>query len=193
MIEVRRALARHRPGLLEAEAPQGRAAVALILRDHEAEPELLLIRRAEREGDPWSGHMALPGGRREPADPDDLTTAIRETFEEIGLDLLEHGRLLGRLDDVPAVARGRRIPLTIAVFAFELTATPALAFSPEVVEALWVPVAALAGGELDATFAYDHEGQRYELPAWNVEGRVVWGLTYRMLRGLLALGLSPPA
>jgi hypothetical protein len=68
--------------LSEGPAP-GRAAVAIVLRDVEDGPQVLLIRRAEHVGDPWSGHMAFPGGREDPEDESLLATAIRETREEL--------------------------------------------------------------------------------------------------------------
>ena len=83
-----------------------RAAVATILREGLEGPEVLLIRRAENPRDPWSGHMAFPGGREAPEDRDLLATAVRETHEEVGLDLQRSAHLLGRLDALPAVARG---------------------------------------------------------------------------------------
>jgi 8-oxo-dGTP pyrophosphatase MutT (NUDIX family) len=150
-----------------------------------------LIRRALREGDPWSGHMALPGGRQEPGDIDERATAIRETFEEVALDLSTQAAHLGRLDDVGALARGRRIPLTIAVFVFELERDFPLSFSREVVEALWVPLDEFARGQVDTTVDYEVDGVNYRLPGWDIGGRVVWGLTYRMICALLAT-LGPP-
>ena len=94
----------------------GRAAVALLLRPTWAEPELLLIRRAEREGDPWSGHMALPGGRAAPSDPDPVATAARESAEEVGIDPARAGRLLGALDEV--APRSTRGPAGLVVSPF---------------------------------------------------------------------------
>src|ERR1700741_4973269 len=77
------------------------ASIALVLRlGSLGEPELLMIKRAEMEGDPWSGHIACPGGRMEPRDRDLEQTAIRETWEETGVDLERHGRILGTLDDI---------------------------------------------------------------------------------------------
>src|SRR5262245_34151321 len=73
-----------------------RAAVAAILLPRDDTFEILLIRRAERPTDLWSGHMAFPGGRRSPEDRDLLATAVRETEEEVGLDLARHGELVGR-------------------------------------------------------------------------------------------------
>lgn len=171
-----------------AERAPGRAAVAIILREMRAGPELLLIRRAERTSDPWSGHMAFPGGREEPYDGSLYATAVRETMEEVALDLSAAGRLLGALELLPAIARGKKTGMTIAPFVFELTRDMPLAYNDgEVAEALWVPVEPLLRGALRTTVPYDLGGQRLSMPAHDVEGRIVWGLTYRMLDDLFAL------
>ena len=164
-----------------AGAPRRRAAVALVLREASDGPELLLIRRAEHPNDPWSGHMAFPGGREEPDDADLLATAIRETREEVALDLCQAARLIGRLDELPAVARGRRTGLTISPYVFELTSNAALSANYEVAEIVWAPFVPMFRGELATTFPYELAGQRMELPAHDVGGRLVWGLTHRML------------
>lgn len=167
--------------------PGARASVAAILRDAGPgrDAELLLIRRAERDGDPWSGHMAFPGGRRDAADATPLATAVRETREEVGIDLEAHGSLLAELPELPAVARGRPTGLIITPFVHALHRDVTLAFDPdEVAEALWAPLGPLARGEGAGVMAYEHEGQPLELPCLHVEGRVVWGLTYRMLQML---------
>ena len=52
----------------EFEPRAGRAAVAIMVREGSDATEMLMIRRATREGDPWSGHMGFPGGRRDPED-----------------------------------------------------------------------------------------------------------------------------
>ncbi|WP_104982916.1 NUDIX hydrolase [Sorangium cellulosum] len=149
-----------------------------------AEAELLLIRRAEHPADPWSGHMALPGGRRDVSDASLLATAIRETREEVGIDLEAHGTLLARLPDLPAVVRGRRVGMIIAPFVFALRSTPELTLSDEVAEAVWTPLGPLARGESASRYTYTHEGTVIELPCLLVGERVVWGLTYRMLEQL---------
>jgi 8-oxo-dGTP pyrophosphatase MutT (NUDIX family) len=187
---VRTALARHAPTLIAPDPEQRRASVALIVREVEGRVELLLIQRALREGDPWSGHMALPGGRQEAGDADELWTARRETLEEVGLDLTS-SVLLGRLDDTPAVARARPIPMTIAAFVFELIGDAPLVLSAEVVETLWVPLDDLLGTALLTRVDFQVESVRYELPAWNIQGRVVWGLTYRMVSLLIAAIRAP--
>jgi 8-oxo-dGTP pyrophosphatase MutT (NUDIX family) len=167
----------------------GRAAVAIIVREAtDAQPEILLIRRAERSTDPWSGHMAFPGGREEPADETLLATALRETREEIAVDLARVGRLLGQLEALPAIARGRATGMQIVPFVFELTDHAPLVFNPdEVAEAIWIPLEPLRRGVLRTTVSYELAGQRTELPAHDFEGRIVWGLTYRMLDQLFAL------
>jgi len=170
-----------------AGAPPKRAAVATVLRDGGRGPEVLLIRRAEHPGDPWSGHMAFPGGREDPSDQDLLQTAVRETREEVSLDLGHAARLVGRLDELPAVARGRRMGLTIAPFVFELTRDATLTPNEEVAELVWTPLEPMFRGHLQTTYAYELGGQRLELPAHDVDGRIVWGLTYRMLESLFAL------
>jgi len=173
---------------LRAEPGPGRAAVAIILRDVSAGPQVLLIRRAERKSDPWSGHMAFPGGREEPHDESLFATAVRETREEVALDLSETGRLLGELDVLPAIARGMQTGMVIAPFVFELMRDGPLVYNDaEVAEAVWVPLEALLRGALRTTVPYEHAGQRLDLPAHDFEGRIVWGLTYRMLDDLFAL------
>ena len=150
--------------------------------------ELLFIRRSENPLDPWSGHMAFPGGRHDPSDEDLLATALRETHEEIGLDLRAHGTLLTRLPDVPAIARGRRLGLVISPFVFALAPGASLGAldAAEVAEALWVPLAPIARGDGVGTLQYPFEGTVHDLPCVRVgEGRVVWGLTHQMLSALL--------
>jgi len=175
-----------RPGRsLVRESHRKKAAVAAILRDGQAGVEVLLIRRAEREGDPWSGHMALPGGRHDPTDADLLHTAMRETEEEIGL-VLPPTSLVAPLDDLEAVARGRRTGMLIRPFVFHWTAPqlPVLRPNYEVAETLWAPLAPLYAGERDTERPYNMGGQVWKLPAWDVDGRIVWGLTHRILSNL---------
>lgn len=175
----------HRPATLRGD--ERFAAVAAILRDREGEAEVLLIRRAQKAGDPWSGHMAFPGGRQDPSDLDLLHTAVRETKEEVGLELSPDRNLVGRLDDLPAVARGNRVGLVIAPFVFAIDDDPVLVPSAEEVEeVVWVELAALSRGALDAKYGYEFEGRMVELPSYDVNGRIVWGMTHRMLGALLA-------
>lgn len=161
------------------------AAVAAILREREGVTEVLLMRRAKHDGDPWSGHMAFPGGRQDAADENLLATALRETEEEVGLRLRPESHLIGRLDDLPAVARGRRVGLVIAPFVFAIAGDPELTPNRnEVEELLWAPLAPMHAGERNTTLMWEFEGQKIEVPGYDVEGRIVWGLTHRMLGAL---------
>jgi 8-oxo-dGTP pyrophosphatase MutT (NUDIX family) len=160
------------------------AAVALIVRGH-VDLEVLLIKRARREGDPWSGHMALPGGRRDPADPSLLHTAVRETREETGVDLDKLGVHLGRLVEVrPHSPLLPRIAITPHVFGAPAE-TPARVASTEVEAVHWVPLAVLQHpstlGQVEIPLP---EGPR-SFPCLRVADDVVWGLTYRMLDDFL--------
>ena len=155
------------------------AAVALMLRERSEGLELFVIKRTEKKGDPWSGHMALPGGGREPGDKDAYDTARRETLEEVGIDLNE-GRFLGRLDDVgPRTMPGRLVVSTVVV---AIDAEPGRLDPLEVVEAFWVPLEQLVDKTVEIP---DFPGS---WPAFTYKDRyVIWGLTHRILMQLWAL------
>lgn len=155
-----------------------RAAVALVLAGSVGEAlSLLLVRRAEREGDPWSGHMALPGGHAHHSDADLLHTARRETLEEVGIDLT-HAELLGRLDDVSPL---RQSEILVRPFVFWSPIRPATTLSAEVAETLWVPLDSLAGMSLRRQCEVQVRGARLQVPAFVIDERVVWGMTYYLL------------
>lgn len=185
LVTFRRKLRERAPSLIGDEPkPSPRAAVAAILRNQRRGAEILLIRRAEREGDPWSGQMALPGGRASKDDPDLVATAIRETQEEVGLDLRDGSELIGRLDDLPAVARAKRTGLIIAPFVFALHHEATLAPNDEVAETVWAPLDPLVSGAAATHFDYRLGDETLSLPALKVGAHIVWGLTYQMLRML---------
>ena len=163
------------------------AAVALVLRAHSGEPEVLLMRRAVRAGDRWSGQIGLPGGHADPGDPDLLATALREAHEEVGLDLGQDARLLGHLPPIQARARGQLLQMWITpyVFALETSVEPVL--GSEATEVFWFPLARASAGELRWTYHYQGAEEERVLPAWRFEERVVWGLTYDILSGFLRM------
>jgi 8-oxo-dGTP pyrophosphatase MutT (NUDIX family) len=182
---IRERLAQHQP-VVVGEAGSARAAVAVVLREGERGPEFIVIHRAHRRGDPWSGHMALPGGRQHPADEDLFATAARETREEVGVDLERCGRPLGHLDDLRAIGRGRPLDLIITPVVCALHAPVTLTPNErEVQSAFWVPLASLRRREARGTYRHTIDGLELEHPAFVYEGRTIWGLTHRILSGFL--------
>jgi 8-oxo-dGTP pyrophosphatase MutT (NUDIX family) len=166
---------------------ESRAAVAMVLRIEEGETAVLLMTRAERKGDRWSGQVSMPGGHEEEEDGSLLVTAIRETREEIGVDLERGGHFLGRLPGIPARARGERLSMAVVPFVFARTEDAPLRLGAEAVEAFWFPLTRAASGALDSRVRRLHEGEEREFPSWCFEGREIWGLTYRMLNEFLRI------
>lgn len=159
--------------------PRGfEAAVALVLAASEHGPQFVVIRRAERVGDPWSGHAALPGGKRHLEDPDLVTTARRETMEEVGIHL---GDPLGRLDD----NGGRSHFGVVSTFVFTMDAPAPLTPDPsEVADAMWVPLNLL----VDPSAAARHPNRIVgPWPAWRHDDLTIWGLTHRVLTHFLSV------
>lgn len=144
-----------------------------------------MIRRAEREGDPWSGQIALPGGRWSPNDESLLHTALRETWEETGIDLAAQGVILGTLDELrPRTATLPAIIVTPVVVALDQPAS--LLLSDEVAEAFWVPLDLLREPATSRESSVHVRGATWRVPSFVVREHVVWGMTERILRQLLA-------
>jgi 8-oxo-dGTP pyrophosphatase MutT (NUDIX family) len=194
--DVSRAL---RERLLPANAPAAapvHAAVAGVLREGERGAELLLIERVRRDGDPWSGQMALPGGRVQADDPSPLHTAIRETHEETGVEL-SSAPVLGRLDEQAPSSSGGSLRVAAYVFSVQGDARE-LRPNHEVADALWLPLEALLEPPRYRDYRYPPRPEA-TFPAVAVdlsqasgesgvhaETRVVWGLTLRFLVDLFA-------
>jgi 8-oxo-dGTP pyrophosphatase MutT (NUDIX family) len=173
---------------IEAEPPTRLAAIALALRaSTDGEPELLMIKRAEAEGDPWSGHIACPGGRMDPTDRDLEHTAIRETWEETGIDLERDGRILGTLDDMSPRTMSLP-PIVIRPFVAVVKHDVTIVASPEVAEAFWVPLAAIRATDRwgKASVPIRGLGER-EVDVFRHGEYTVWGLTHRALSQLVSL------
>lgn len=182
MQTIRGALSTHVPNT-EAAPAMSRAAVALVLREVDGAPEVLFIERAKRDGDPWSGHMAFPGGRVEPGDAGSRETAERETLEEVGVRL-DSAVCFGRLGDL----RGRHAAapdrgMVISAFVFHVEDPEPLRWNWEVAQAFWFPVASLLDAERHVEYAVSR-GDRAAFPGILVgqpDRHIVWGLTYRFL------------
>lgn len=174
---------RANPGRPETdEGDPARAAVAIVLR---ALPqlEILLIQRAVREGDPWSGQIALPGGRRGPDDATLQDTAVRETLEETGLDLTADGAVLGTLDELrprtPVLP-----PIIVTPFVAVVERETPLQISDELADAFWAPWSTFADPARIDESEVEVRGSSWKVTSYLVGERVVWGMTERMLRQL---------
>jgi 8-oxo-dGTP pyrophosphatase MutT (NUDIX family) len=181
---IRRVLARQASPLNPDVASDQTAAVAAILREAPAGTDLLFIRRAEHPADPWSGDMAWPGGHVDPGDGGPLATAVREAREELALDLERDGTFLGGLPVVRTHLRSGQGPLWVAPFVFELTAVSALVPNDEVQEAVWVPLPFLLEPSNRGSFIWTR-GIPLTMACYRYEGRLIWGLTMKMLDNLL--------
>jgi 8-oxo-dGTP pyrophosphatase MutT (NUDIX family) len=171
-------------GGVPAPALEGAAieAAVLVCLHEEA---VLLARRALHPDDPWSGHVGLPGGRWETGDESLLATALREAREELGIDPLAHGRLLGALGT--HIGRGRVTGVRIAVYVAALDERPPLVLSPELDAAHWVPLSALVPVTARVAELPDTDVPAYALDLPDGDRMVVWGITYAILERLRAL------
>ncbi len=166
------------------EPPLKAAAVALVLAPlADGRPAILFIKRAEHPRDPWSGQIALPGGRHDDRDPDLLATAVRETEEETGLRL-SSADLVGELDDLRPVSP-HLPPLVVRPFVFSIPAAPPFRLSSEVALHLWVPFEALRGHRTDETVQI--RGLPLEVFGYRIGPHFIWGMTERIITPFLSL------
>jgi 8-oxo-dGTP pyrophosphatase MutT (NUDIX family) len=178
---IERALAGRAPQLAERDEPFKEAAVALILRPTgDDDADLLLIRRATREGDPWSGQIGLPGGRFDRSDASLEHTALRETSEEVGLDLRASGRVLGQLDELrprtPVLP-----PIIVRPYVCVVDTVPALVLSDEVAEARWVRVSEIFRPATKVETSVQVRDLRMRVPTYTLGDFMIWGMTERIL------------
>ena len=155
------------------------AAVAMIVQDRTL-PRVLLIRRAERTGDPWSGQIAFPGGKAQPEDKSAKDTAVRETLEEVGIDL-RMAEFLG----YGAPARTHTGTMDVVPAVFELKREPEITPNGEVYSFRWVGLKEILSRESRFTYRLERLGDVAQLPAYKVGDYVVWGLTHRILSSIL--------
>lgn len=179
--QIREALSRHQPNLVTPESGSTAAAVALVLAGREDDLSMCFIRRAEHPLDPWSGHMALPGGRWDPTDPHPRAAAERETLEEVGLAVGDP-HWLGSLSDVLVRLGGGDRRMILSPFAYYLGEEHA-PFAPnhEVAGAFWIPLSYLWDPRNSSHLEWEREGKRLLYPAIRFQDSAIWGLTFRVL------------
>jgi 8-oxo-dGTP pyrophosphatase MutT (NUDIX family) len=158
---------------------EANAAVSLLLRPIDKEFKILVVKRVENPRDPWSGQMALPGGRREPQDQDLKQTAIRETMEETGINLLDRSRFLGVLDVYRSTVRPE---MRIIPFVVLLEHEPTVKLNRGELESwVWVTPKQLAENRGSARFSFG------VLPVYRIGGNMIWGMTYSVLTSFTQL------
>ncbi|MDA8965243.1 CoA pyrophosphatase [Pseudomonadales bacterium] len=195
-------LAAAKPQKLAERYQKRRSAVAMVMdQDDLANASLLLIQRAKHESDPWSGHMAFPGGRHEDYDRNGLATAKREMHEEVGFDIdqLEGahtpGQVIGRLSDFSTRQRAIPIDMVVSPYVFLVEKRPHLTINYEVADTVWIPLSYFADLRNRSSLQYSVAGKTVSLPCFRYsEEKVVWGMTLKMIDELLLIaGVDIPA
>ncbi len=158
-----------------------RSSVAIILRQKKENHEVLMIKRADREGDPWSGHMAFPGGRRESRDKDSYATAVRETNEEVGIVLPECARYIGRLSDKHARPIKYDLGMFVTPFVFMLESKTDFKLNHEVASLVWIPLDFFSNAENQEEMFWQYRSRNIAVPCYKYEGFTIWGLSLSML------------
>lgn len=179
--QIREALGRHQPQVAERGPGVTEASVALILAGRGPDLSLCAIRRAEHPLDPWSGHMALPGGRVDPGDSHSRAAAERETLEEVGLALGE-AHWIGALSEMQVRLGGSDRRMVLSPFVYDL-GEELLPFAPnhEVAEVFWIPLAHLWDSNNMSRLEWERQGTRLLYPAIRYQGHSIWGITFRVL------------
>jgi 8-oxo-dGTP pyrophosphatase MutT (NUDIX family) len=185
------ALARYRPRRTRWRRRFKRAAVAVILRETRQGAEVLLAVRAHRDGDPWSGDMAFPGGRVDAIDEASASAAAcRETEEEVGLRI-DRADGIGRLSDRFTLDHRRRAPMVVSPFVYRLTENQQTVLNHEIAATRWVSLAWLDEPTNRLSLRWRIGRVTLPMPCYHCgHGQRLWGLTLAMLDELLTLARS---
>ena len=162
------------------------AAVTLLLRENLSVIEILIIKRAEHPRDPWSGHLALPGGRADATDANLIHTAAREMSEEVGIELDVETSFVGLLPQLsPANSLLPKIEITplIALAPTEFSLQP----NREVAAAFWMPITELQRTGKSASYRYQHDEAIIKYPAYPSPHGEIWGITMKILSDFLGI------
>ncbi len=182
--QITKRLADYRPPELNGDLER-RAAVAMLLRDNDGDTEILLMKRAEHDKDPWSGDLGFPGGSIEESDPTPRAAAERETWEEVGLQLTEDN-YLGQSDSLT----GAYLSVHVSCFVYQVANDAEFKLNGEVVELFWIPFKTLLEPQRNQQLTFFYRGRDRKHPVIKLEewsSRPLWGITYRLIDSFLSL------
>jgi 8-oxo-dGTP pyrophosphatase MutT (NUDIX family) len=176
-------LTRRVPLILPPEATRRQAAVLLPLFKDATDYHLLFTKRTETLKH-HKGQVSFPGGSFEPADGDLATTALRESYEEVGIQP-EHVSLLGRLDDLSTFSTNFTISPFVGLIPYPYPFRP----NPiEVASIFEVPVPVLADPAVGRSYLRTRDdGATIEDYEFHINGQVIWGATARIIRHFLSI------
>ncbi len=187
-------ISEHKPVIIPGKYLIRRACTTVLLYKSPFEDEIymLLIKRAKRKGDPWSGHVSLPGGMMDNKDKNGLSTATRELLEETGIDIEQEGKHIGRLSDLFTRSHNNIAPMIVTPFIFLMNNYDSIKFKKEdeVEEIFKLPLSFLLKKENRKKMKYRVMGKNFNIPCYFYEKRRIWGLTLMMLDELIDIYLK---
>lgn len=167
------------PAQVREPGQRGHAAVALLLKEGATSPEVLFIIRADNASDPWSGNIAFPGGRLDGPHESPQQAAVRETWEELSLDLQE-ALYLGRLDDL----FGATLPVLVSCFVYQISGAVSLIPNHEIAATFWAPLSKLLEKDRHQQRNFFYRNKERSHPVVTLlepEQPLLWGITYRLI------------
>jgi 8-oxo-dGTP pyrophosphatase MutT (NUDIX family) len=185
LVSIQTALSHFTPKLHPERRALKRSSVVLLFREGAKGAEVLMMKRAEREGDPWSGHMAFPGGRQDPGDKSIFATAVREVREEMGFDIEAVADHALRLSDIHATGKGRLQPMVVTPFVMFAHSDMSISPNYEVADYVWIPLQHFMLPANRETFEMTYSGVDYTLPCYYYKQFKVWGMSLMMLDELI--------
>jgi len=180
---IRRILSqREKQTIVVTDAPLAPAAVLVPIYERNGEYWILFTKRTQKV-EHHKGQISFPGGARDDGDRDLVDTALRETFEEIGVQP-EHVELLGELDRIGTLTSNFLITPFVGIIPYPYEFTIATNELEELVE---VPISALLDNNNYREESHVYEGRTYVASFFEYKGKVIWGATARILKQFLDL------